>query len=93
MNMVVRSKDKWKEMNADDNLPLYNDSGTLIVIGCNYHTTWQSHKRMRFVLTEVKGTKARLQTRMSRKDFWTDLNDLIFIDTDYNKHKAQELRS
>ena len=27
----------------------------IIVIGCNYHTTWQYKKQMRFVLKEVKG--------------------------------------
>ena len=93
MGVPVWLKDKWKEMNADSNLPIYNVSGTLIVVGCNYHTTWQTHNQMRFVLTEVKGNKARLQTRTSRKDFWTDLKDLIFIETNYNKQKAKELRS
>ncbi len=63
----------------------------LLVIGCNYHTTWQSHKGMRFVLIEIKGTKARLQTRNSRKDFWTNVNDLIFIESGYNKQKAKEI--
>lgn len=52
---------------------------TELVIGCNYHTTWQSHPAMRFVLVELKGDKARLKTRTSRKDFWTDIKDLIFI--------------
>ena len=93
MNAPVWSIDKWKEKNADSNLPTHNAIGSLIVIGCNYHTTWQSNKRMRFVLTEVKGDKARLQTRRSRKNFWTDLKDLVFIDTNYNKSKAKELRN
>ena len=93
MGIPVWLKDRWKVMNSDSNLPIHNVSGTLIVIGCNYHTTWQSHKSMRFVLTEVKGDKARLQTRTSRRDFWTDLKDLIFIDSNYNKKKARELRS
>ena len=86
-------KDMWKVMNADSSLPTHNVSGTLIVIGCNYHTTWQSYKQMRFVLAEVKGEKARLQTRTSHKDFWTDLKDLIFIDSGHNRRKASELRS
>jgi hypothetical protein len=64
---------------------------TQIVVGCNYHTKWQSKKGMRFVLVEVKGDKARLQTRNSRKDFWTNLSDLIFIETDYNIAKAKVL--
>jgi len=64
---------------------------TRIVIGCNYHTTWQKVKSMRFVLAEVKGDKARLQTRNTKKDFWTDLSSLIFIESDYNKKKADAL--
>lgn len=56
-----------------------------LIIGCNYHTTWQSHPAMRFVLVEIKGDKARLRTRASKKDFWTDVKDLIFIDTNYNE--------
>jgi len=64
---------------------------TPIVIGCNYHTTWQKDKGMRFVLAEVKGEKARLQTRKTKRDFWTNTKDLIFIDTVYNKNKADKL--
>jgi hypothetical protein len=63
----------------------------LIVVGCNYHTTWQSDRRMRFVLKEVVGHRARLATRHTRKDFWTNVSDLIFIQTGYNKNKAKEL--
>ena len=62
-----------------------------LVIGCNYHTTWQSHPAMRFVLVELKDDKARLKTRTSRKDFWTDIKYLIFIDTNYNRNKAKRL--
>ena len=93
MNTPVWLKDKWKVMNADSSLPTHNVIGSLIVIGCDYHTTWQSNKQMRFVLTDVKGGRARLQTRRSRKTFWTDLKDLVFIDTNYNKIKAKELRN
>ena len=69
MGLPLWLKDRWKEMNANGNLPIRNVNGALIVIGCNYHTTWQTHKQMRFVLTEIKGNKARLQTRTSRKRF------------------------
>jgi len=93
MGVPVWLKNKWKEMNTNNNLPTHNVNGALIVIGCNYHTTWQTNRRMRFVLTDVKGNKARLQTRISGKDFWTNLKDLIFIETNYNKQKAKELRS
>jgi hypothetical protein len=62
-----------------------------IIIGCNYHTTWQSHKAMRFVLAEIKGDKARLYTRRTKKIFWTNVSDLIFIKTICNINKAKKL--
>ena len=63
-------------------------SNTKIQIGCNYHTTWQKNKSIRFVLAEIKGNKARLITRKTNKDFWTDISTLVFIETSYNKNKA-----
>lgn len=68
-----------------------NSKGEQIVIGCNYHTTWQSDKRMRFILVEVDGSRARLKTRVSKKNFWTNVDDLIFINTNHNKDKAKRL--
>jgi hypothetical protein len=62
-----------------------------IVVGCNYHTKWQSVKSMRFVLAEVKDNKARLVTRNTKKDFWTNIDDLIFITTKHNIQKANQL--
>ena len=62
-----------------------------LIIGCNYHTTWQSNKAMRFVLSELKDGKARLTTRNTNKSFWTNTTDLIFIETEYNKAKAKSL--
>ena len=62
-----------------------------IILGCNYHTKWQSNKAMRFVLKEVKGDKARLATRRSGKNFWTNISDLIFIDTKYNINKSNQI--
>lgn len=62
-----------------------------IQIGCNYHTTWQSDKKMRFILSEIKGDKARLTTRISKKSFWTNISDLIFITTNHNKDKYRVL--
>lgn len=64
-----------------------------LVIGCNYHTTWQRNKGMRFVLSEIKGDKVRLTTRNTGKDFWTNAADLIFIETKHNKNKAIRLQS
>ena len=62
-----------------------------IIIGCNYHTKWQRNKAMRFVLKEVRGDKARLVTRTTGKNFWTNVSDLIFIETKYNLEKAIKL--
>jgi hypothetical protein len=62
-----------------------------IVVGCNYHTTWQSDNQMRFVLSEIKGDKARLTTRRTNKDFWTNIKDLIFIQSGHNKSKAIDI--
>jgi len=64
---------------------------SLLVIGCNYHTKWQSHKAMRFVLAEIKNDKARLITRNTNKSFWTKIDDLIFIDTKYNIEKSKKI--
>jgi hypothetical protein len=61
----------------------------MLVIGCNYHTTWQSNKAMRFVLLEVDGDRAKLGTRYGSKPFWTNTSDLIFIESKYNKDKAE----
>ena len=66
-------------------------SKSTIVVGCNYHTTWQSHRSMRFVLKEVKDSKARLITRGSGKDFWTDIESLIFIMSAHNMRKAKDI--
>lgn len=73
MNQVV----KRKEVNENS-----------IVIGCNYHTTWQSNGRMRFILKEVNGDKARLITRNTRKDFWCKVTDLKLIMSNHNIQKA-----
>lgn len=59
-----------------------------IVVGCNYHTKWQSHKAMRFVLVNVEGEVATLKTRTTNKRFTTNVNDLIFIMSSHNIYKA-----
>ena len=46
---------------------------------------------MRFVLAEVKGKEANLKTRQSKKDFWVDIETIIFIDTIPNRGKALKL--
>ena len=80
-----------KVIESNDNADIAIVGGSLLVIGCNYHTTWQSNKGMRFVLKELKGSKARLETRNTNKNFWTNISDLIFIETGHNKRKAQKL--
>ena len=69
----------------------YNDPN-IIQVGCNYHTKWLSNKAMRFVLKEIKGNQARLVTRTTGKNFWTNVNDLIFITTKHNIEKAEKLK-
>jgi hypothetical protein len=69
-----------------------NGEALKVVVGCNYHTTWQSHKAMRFVLAEVKGERARLVTRTTKREFWTDIKDLIFIPSKHNYKKAIKLQ-
>jgi hypothetical protein len=69
----------------------YNSKGHLLVLGCNYHLTWQSHKQMRFVLDDILHNKASMITRTSHKRFITNVDDLIFIKTRYNELKAREL--
>jgi len=64
-----------------------------IVVGCNYHTAWQSDKAMRFVLKEVRGDQARLGTRRTKTNFWTDVSSIIFIMSAHNIRKAKEIMS
>jgi hypothetical protein len=63
---------------------------TKIQIGCNYHTTWQKNKAMRFVLVDVKADKVKLETRTTKRSFWTDIKDIVFIDTYVNRKKFKE---
>lgn len=86
------STEDFIRFNSREDLPIQNSQGQLIVIGCNYHTAWQTEKSMRFVLSKVKDGKARLLTRQTSKDFWCDINDLIFIRTHHNFNKAQRYR-
>lgn len=61
-----------------------------ICIGCNYHTTWQSNKGMRFVLDKVEGTSCWLRTRTTGKRFTTFTKELKFIQTRHNYAKYLE---
>lgn len=66
-------------------------AGNPIVVGCNYHVRWQSHKAMRFVLAEVKGDKAKLVTKTTKKEFWAEVSHLIFIRSNHNLRKARAI--
>ncbi len=68
-------------------------NGEKIVIGCNYHTTWQRNTGMRFVLIGIKDNKALLMTRRTNRKFYTNISDLIFIESEYNKNKAKKLQN
>lgn len=72
---------------------LKNDNGHPIVLGCNYHTTWQSNKSMRFVLKSVNmaNNTAVMITRRTKKEFTTNINDLVFINSFKNQDKAYRL--
>ena len=72
--------------------PKENGYGEPIVVGCNYHTTWQSNKGMRFILRAVRDKKAFLGTRTTGKYFPTNLDTLIFIRSEHNIRKANRLR-
>jgi hypothetical protein len=63
----------------------------MLVVGCNYHVSWQSNKAMRFVLKQIDGSRALLGTRTTNKLFWTDTKDLIEINTKHNKLKKKEI--
>lgn len=71
---------------------LCNKTGHPLIEDCNYHTTWQSDRRMRFVLDMVLDHgRVVLKTRNTKKRFSTNSDDLIFIKTDHNCIKAKKL--
>lgn len=92
MGLAADHTKYWKELNASIFLPYTVGAGQPVALGCNYHTTWQRDKGMRFVLVEIKNGKARLKTRATNKDFWTPKHTLIFITTKHNKKKAEKFR-
>lgn len=87
-----RPRSHYREMNKDPELPLSNRHREPIVIGCNYHTTWQRRRGMRFVLSDVSGQHAHLSTRGTMRHFKCNLDDLIFIKSPYNIEKGESLR-
>ncbi len=78
--------------NSGNSTKLLVSGSVFLQIGCNYHTTWQSNKAMRFVLVALIGDdKAVLQTRVTNKRFTTKVSDLIFIESEHNVKKAKRL--
>lgn len=69
----------------------YNSTGNILVLGCNYHITWQSNKAMRFVLDDIKGDVAHMITRRTMKRFTCKVDELIVIRSAYNSYKAKDL--
>ena len=65
--------------------------GVKLVCGCNYHTKWQAHRGMRFVLESYENGQATLSTRTTHKKFTTKIEDLIFIETPHNIRKAKAI--
>ena len=47
-----------------------------LVVGRNYHTTWQTAKGMRFILKQLSGSKALLGTMYNSKTYWVDVDQL-----------------
>ena len=70
-----------------------NNKGVLLVIGANYHTTWQTYKGMRFVLHEIDGNNVKLKTRTTNKCFNCNANDLLLITSSYNLSKIKRLKT
>lgn len=70
---------------------IHNFTESSIVIGCNYHTKWQTKPQMRFVLEYVFEDRAKISTKTTGKCFWTNISDLIFILSDHNIKKAIKL--
>lgn len=75
---------------ANEGKMRFNNEGHLLVLGCNYHTVWQSHKQMRFVLESITNGTATLSTRTTKKEFITHIDSLIFITSNHNKRKAAD---
>lgn len=55
-------------------------------INKSYRTTWQKHKKVRYVLLAVKGDRVLLKSTYGGKEFWAHLNDLI---DDNNKQTTE----
>ena len=72
-------------------------SNQRLVVGCNYYLTWQKipkkRKQDQFVLHMLNNNTGVAKVKNSRggKDVWVRVSDLIFIDTEHNKNKAENL--
>lgn len=85
-------KDKFTRANKNVSFSTHNSIGTILVLGCVYYTTWQNSKTFNFMLIEVKGKKAMLKSTLSGKEFWTNLDDLILVESAENLMNVDKLR-
>lgn len=68
------------------------DSNPLIV-GCNYRYTTQGNHNAHFMLVDlnINSGMARLITRKTKKDFWKPIDQLIYINNENNRRKAERI--
>lgn len=92
--VFTKSWKAWFNSLKGDEFPAKNKRNQDIVIGTNYHTTWQSSTSMRWILLYCKKKNglwyAMLGTRGSNKVVWTNMDDLISIKSVHNKNKKKE---
>ena len=63
-----------------------------IVLGCQYRTDWQHDKTLNFIIVDfkIRNNKiksVKLMSRGSKKTFWTNTNQLLFVNTISNGNK------
>jgi hypothetical protein len=64
--------------------------GVLLIVGCSYHIPHQIHKNTTFLLDEIDGDRAKLKPKISTIPIWVNVDDLIFINTKFNRMKANK---
>ena len=79
-------------LNSNPDLPKENKSGSLIIIGCDYYTSWQRDYSMKLKLINLKNSYAELENPTSNKTFWTHVDGLRLITNDYNINNGKILR-
>lgn len=74
---------------------LVNKLNHPLIVGCNYRYTTQRYKNAHFMLVDINSSsgKARLVTRTTNKDFWIDIDRLIYLHNENNQRKAQRIKT